>query len=312
MKVPLPECKLDKAGHSAPVNSVTDINELTITDSLGASRYRYEYPGGQILDALLVNRGAKMLVCTFHGAIHRKKWELPRFEWLSTLRNLGYDLNAMFFSDPTLWMDESIQLGWFAGWPGSNVQRDIAGWITAAANALGCETVMLLGSSGGGFAALQVSALIPGSLCLPFNPTTHIHKYWVNGDPNLHGTERKFIEVAYPHAAPNGIWHIDWEHDWTLAEDDSLSVLRRYSHPLANYVMFASNPNEWHFDQHYLPYLAAVATGDNLQRTRVWEYDGRRLHAPPRPDEFLGGFEAAISWDIPKMNSKWTVAENCD
>lgn len=295
----IPFAELDIAGKNAPVHALTPQTPV-LSDAEGASRYRFQYESGPFLDALFLKKSVDTLVVTFHGALHRSKYELPRFEWLSTLK--GRNFSSLYFCDPTLWLDDTIQLGWFAGWPGVDIQRDIANIIIAAAHAASATRVILLGSSGGGFAALQVSALVPGSLCLPFNPTTHIHKYWVNGDPTLHGTERKLIEVAYPQAAPEGIRRIDWDHDWTVAEGDHLSVLRRYSKPVGNYVLFASNPNEWHYDQHYLPFLAAAATGDNLQRVRVWEYEGRELHAPPRPDEFNGGLAAALDWDTPPFS----------
>lgn len=293
----IPIDHLGTGGHNVPVNRVDDVEAPKFNTAGGAARYRYTYPQNRHLDSLLLNKGASTLVVALHGALHRTKYELPRFEWLTTL--LGYDVNSMYFTDPTLWMDEKIQLAWYAGWPGTDVQQHIANWIIRAAEETGSNRIVILGSSGGGFAALQISALVSGSICLPFNPSTHIHQYWVNGDPKLHGTERKFIEVVHPDAAPNGIWQIDWDYDWTVTRGSHLSVLRRYSEPVPNYVFFASNPNEWHFEQHYLPFLAAAARGDNLGRIKVWEYEGRDTHTPPRPNEFRGALDAALEWRLP-------------
>lgn len=287
---------LESGGHAAPLHLIDDIDAPRFHTKIGAARYRHRYPNGCDLDALLVNKGAPTLVVALHGALHRGKYRLPRFEWLTSL--LNYDVNSLYFGDPTLGLDEKIQLTWYTGWRGADVQAHIANWIIKVARQLYAEKVIILGSSGGGFAALQISALVPDSVCLPFNPSTHIHQYWVNGDPNLHGTERKFIEVVYPDAAPQGIWNIDWDVDWTVSRGDHLSVLRRYSQPVPNYVFCASNPNEWHFEQHYLPFLAAAARGDNLRRIKVWEYDGRKTHHPPRPEEFQSALNAALDWSF--------------
>lgn len=285
---------LDEFGYDAPVTELESPHQFEPIGDLGASRYRHTFPVNRHLDALLINKGENTLVVSFHGALNRSKYNLPRFERLKPLRRRN--VNSLYFSDPTLWMDDKLQLGWYTGWKGEDIQQQIAQWIIRAAMATNSKKIIVTGSSGGGFAALQVSALIPNSVCLPFNPSTTIHGYLINGEPGKHGTEREYVRVVYPEEAPNGIWHIDFDIDWTVGKGDQLSVLKRYSKQTKNWVLFAQTPTDWHYDQHYLPFLAAAAKGDNLARIRVLEYGNRVGHFPPSPQEFSDGLDAALEW----------------
>lgn len=290
----IPLQNLDDFGYNAPITEVHPIHPFKPTSEPGAARYRQTFQRERHLDALLVNKKMDTLVVSFHGALNRSRYQLPRFERLSSLRRR--DFNSLYFGDPTLWMDKKIQLGWYTGWDDVDIQGVIADWITSAAKATGSQRIILTGSSGGGFATLQVSALIPNSVCLPFNPSTSIRGYLVNGELGKHGTEREYIRVVYPEAAPQGIWKIDYDIDWTEGKGDHLSALKRYSNPVKNWTLFAQTPTDWHYDQHYLPFLAAAAKGDNLSRIKVFEYGHRVGHFPPTPNEFNAGLDRALEW----------------
>lgn len=292
--ISMPIEQLEAGGANAPLNIALGSREPDIENVVGASRHRFTYPGERHLDSLLINKASDTLVVSLHGAIPRKKYNLPRFEWMNTL--LSYDVNSLYFADPSLWISDGLQLAWFTGWNDADVQSDIAEWIAQISKVVQAKRVIILGSSGGGFAALQISALVPGSFCLTFNPSTYIHDYFIAGDPTQRGAEKNFMSTVFPEALPPNAGDIDWKNDWTIKYGDRLSVLRRYSKPLDNYVFYASNPNEWHFEQHYLPFLAAAARGDNLKRFRLWEYDGPDRHMPPRRVEFKEALDQVLKW----------------
>lgn len=284
---------LEEGGANAPRYAVADSGLLDMTQDKGAAQYRIDC-GGKPLDALLVREESDTLIVSFHGALNRSRFTLPRYERLKTISRYG--TNALYVSDPTLWLDETLQLGWYTGWDEVDVQREIASIAVHAAKACGASKIIFSGSSGGGFAALQVSALVPESVAVVFNPSVYIHGYLVNGEQGQHGTERKYLEVVRPEAIDGSLKDYDFDEDWTIGVGDSVSVLERYSKRLENYVLFCQTPTDWHYGQHYLPFLGACAKGENLGNVRVFEYGDRVGHFPPHPHEFDAALREAMAW----------------
>ena len=289
---PLPVEEVGEGGLDVPPRPVHDVAGLEPAKGLGATSYRHEFSNGLPLDALLVNAGSNVLVVSFHGALNRAAYSLPRYERLSTLLRTRY--SSMYLGDPALHLTTDLQLSWYAGWKGCDLYPILASWTTRAAQAIGASTIVYSGSSGGGFAALQTSALVPGSVALVFNPQTAIASYLSEGTSR--GAQRIFVDSVMPELAPDGFAALPHDEDWSLPLGDRLSALRRYARPVENSVYYAQNPNDFHHDHHYVPFLTAAAKGDNLGRVKVHEYDGRDGHAPPVPEVFTEALEGAVSW----------------
>lgn len=289
----IPLEKLFFNGHNAPISDFERVEDFKPFRELGASRYRHFYRPGRPLDALLVNKGSDTLFVHLHGATERTSTVLPRFERLATIANK--EVTSLYFSDPTLHVDENIQLTWYTGWEDVDVQRDIAMWIQKAAAELECKYIVVAGSSGGGFASLQISALIPGSWALPMNPQTSIHKYYVGGDSSVRGVQRAYIKHAHPEIATGPVEKMDLEPDWTLLLGDETSVVRRYSEPINNNVVFVQNTNDWHFEQHWLPFKEACAAAGNLENVELITYSGPKAHVAPDKEAFEMSFKAVMS-----------------
>lgn len=280
-----PETGLDI--HTTPVPT---LDGFTPDPTPGASRYRHTLPGGEHFDALLVNRESDILVVTLHGATDRAKTVLPRFERLRTMGQ--WPVSTMYFADPALWRNDVIQLAWYTGWDGFDGHQAVADWAVTAARAVGATRILFTGSSGGGFAALQVSALVDGSTALAFNPQTSIHGYLA--DNQYWGPQKYYLKTVWPELAPDGIDAVDYSQDWTRPLGDRVSALRRYARPTGNHVHFVINRNEFHYDKHYLPFLGAAALGGNLDRATAHEYAGGTRHNPPLPDVFNHAMQETI------------------
>lgn len=288
----IPAQDLAPNGLNAPLHQVADADSFAPVGELGVARYRHTFTGDRHLDALLVNKGTEVLIVTFHGALDRKRYTLPRFERLATTGEFGQSM--MFFSDPTLWTDPTFQLAWYTGWKDQEVQPLIADWAVRAAHAVGASRIIFTGSSGGGFAALQVSALVPGSVCLAFNPSTSIHGYLSDGTST--GTQRTYVKVLYPELAGGNVWAMDFTDDWAAGLGDRMSVRKRYATPRENYVIYADNPNDWHHDID-LPALKEVMTATgSAERLRVHSYEGPKSHVPPNPRQFKEAMAKALAW----------------
>lgn len=293
---PIPLEELEPGGVNAPRIEVENVEDFWPNSLPGASQYRYEYGNGAKLDALLINKNSNILVVTFHGALNRETVELPRYERLKT--KLDFPVNSMYFSDPSLWLDDTLQLSWFTGWKGQDVIGQCAHWITRTAQKLSVTRIIVSGSSGGGFAALQVAARIPGSIALPFNPQTEIADYYVENNPAYYGPVRRYVQVVHPEVATENLSNISPGSRWGEALGAEISAVKTYSKGLENYVMYCHSPNDWLYELHYVPFLLAAARGDNLQRMRVYEYTDKPGHYPPQLDEFRRALQAALDWKI--------------
>lgn len=118
------------------------------------------------------------LVVGFHGATPKSRNFYPRFERVRSFRKLTNSF--INFADPTLQMDPKSEmlLSWYLGGPGWDPIYDIAKIVRKVKGKTGAKHFAFIGGSGGGHAALRISALFPGSLAFVQEPQTDIGKYW--------------------------------------------------------------------------------------------------------------------------------------
>ncbi|ASN39660.1 hypothetical protein CGQ24_11945 [Arthrobacter sp. 7749] len=277
---------------NAPLTLVSSPTNFQPSSEIGSSRYRYTHDDRH-LDALLVNKGSDTLVVSFHGAVSRTTTALPRFERLRTINAL--DVSSMYFGDPGLWADPNLELSWFTGWEGFNVPYIIAEWIVEAAKKIGASKVVLSGSSGGGFAALQISALIPNSLVVAFNSQTAIREYRING--TSYGAQKKYLSTLWPSLSTQSIDDKDFaSNDWTKDLDDRFSVIDRYSRETLNRVILVQNDEEFHNEDHHIPLLNVLKQHKDKKSFRSVVYSGGAMHNPPTLDVFLFALASGLEW----------------
>ena len=179
---------LEAGGLNAPRIKV-DLIDPVFQIGTGAAIYESELPRDTKLECLAVLGEPGPLVVSFHGALLRKKYQLPRFERLNSLTHLG--VNALFFSDPALYLSRRLELAWYTGWAGLELHEIIAEWINKVRQGIGAPTTLLTGSSGGGFAALQTAPFVPDSIAVVFQHPEHdekkqIGRIWVWKKDPLH------------------------------------------------------------------------------------------------------------------------------
>lgn len=273
--------ELAQGGGNAPVHPFDELDFLGSARDDRAFRLREELEPGRPLDALVVNRGTDELVFSFHGALNREKTVLPRFERLNMI--LGHEVSGVFFGDPTLHVSPDIQLAWFTGWDGVDVHRHIARRSLEIASAVGASRLIFTGSSGGGFAALQVSALVPGSVAVAFNAQTDIANYRVNG--TSWGVQREYVRSVWP-----AVWDrldpatVVENGAWAESVDDRVSAVERYSKSRRNRVYLVQNEEEFHYQDHFQPFLESALRGGNDVIPSI-NREGK-LHNPPRAETF--------------------------
>lgn len=119
--------------------------------------------------------GEDTLVVSFHGAIDRARYEIPRFERVSSFAKLN--AHRMFVADPTLTVNQNVRIGWYLGGPDDDVTERYGELIRLVAASLGVRRVILTGASAGGFAALALTPRIPHSLAVVFSPQTNVGRF---------------------------------------------------------------------------------------------------------------------------------------
>ena len=239
-----------------------------------------------------MTKPSETLVVSFHGAIDRKKYELPRFERFKSLNK--FSVSALYLGDPSLWAGPDLELAWHSGWEGMDMYPIYADLIETAAAKIGARNIVLNGGSGGGFAALQVSALIPDSVAVVYNPQTSIHSYMHPRWPLM--PQKRYIRDVWPHLLDVDASKFDFTKDWTLPLGDRLSAVRRYATPRENRVLYMLNMQDvHHVEDHYKPFAEAMAAHTH-NKLRTLEYDGGDGHNPTSFAQFKEGLVAAGEW----------------
>lgn len=279
--IPLDE--LSATGHNAPITELGELRgERELTMPLGAGRIRFGH--GTKTDVLVVNKGARDLVVALHGATNRPKTTLPRFEWLRSLSAL--DANLMFVSDSTLEAHDNMWLGWYTGREGDQpLHRSVADASEMVRRATGSTGVIFAGSSGGGFAALQCASYLPGSAAFASDAQTDISAYLAEG--HSLAAQRTYLRFVWP-----GIWGAYGEaslqdRSWALFADDRVSALRRYAQPRDTKLFLLQNVDEFHYTDHYQPFVQALHAGGNAEILTTWERSAGPVHAVPPPRVFV-------------------------
>lgn len=133
--------------------------------------------GPLVLPALVAPAQGRVLTVMLSGAVDRARMNLPVFSRMRIQRGLkaGPILN---FADPTLDLGTGLGLGWYLGTERVDLAPLMAQVAQRVAEALGAERIVVVGPSGGGFAAMQVAAFIPGAHTVAMNPQVDVSRYY--------------------------------------------------------------------------------------------------------------------------------------
>lgn len=232
----------------------------------------------------LTRRDSDALVVTFPGAVNRRAFELPYFEWGRSmeLRSESY----LRLSDPTLRLDDRLTLGWFIGPENSNMHEEAAEFILETAATLGASKIVTVGSSGGGFAALAVSAYMPGSVGVAFSPSTTIDRVTPAHTANL-------LRAAFPNVGTYDALHSKWP--------ERVSLESLYAEERLNTFYLVQNAGDTsRMTRSFIPFahsLGIDASGGSTADGRwnlVVEPHGDG-HIPPPKDRFHHWLDVAVA-----------------
>ncbi|WP_306752266.1 D-glucuronyl C5-epimerase family protein [Paracoccus actinidiae] len=278
--------------HSVPI-----IRALSITSSYPIYKsYSYRLRvGSEVsrenlpIDALLVpgEAGSKKLIVAFHGAINRREIEIPRYEWLGQLA--GRDEHKLFISDTTLELSHDLNLAWYLGTPHCNLISKIAKFINHVRHVNEINEIVLMGSSGGGFAAMAIGAGLNGSCSIAFSPQSNIWDF-------TEAHSKKFKESVF------------LNDDWDACQkemDNRTDLIKYYSEGrhLNHYIYYQNTGDVDHVKKHWKRF--SESQGVRLQNGRsfnqqglfISDFDADGHSRPPikRMDELIN-----LSFDMAK------------
>ncbi|MHA7156267.1 DUF6270 domain-containing protein [Arthrobacter sp. TMN-50] len=222
----------------------------------------------------------------FNGAVTSRQSSNPPF--FSGMRIAAK--NGMPFvtiSDPSLNLDRSLGLAWYAGNRHTLTQDVIEKILLRLHHMTGLE-ILLVGGSGGGFAALHFAHKM-GSKASAFvwNPQTNILEY-----------NEKFVK-NYLKIAMSVSQDVDFEAlNWKTAalshfgcNGIELNVCDRPANTRPRRLVYLQNSDDWHVQTHMMPYLESSEFSFD-QPGRYGQTDFRQIlvaqfgsgHSPPEPE----------------------------
>ncbi|GHA01210.1 hypothetical protein DC083_03430 [Ignatzschineria ureiclastica] len=219
-----------------------DINELNSSNLVeGRNDIR---TSNYIFNTFYKKGTSSKLTVLLNGAVgDRKKVILPvfqRYSWASEIEDHVLNIN-----DPTLELDKNLRLGWYLGSKKFPLLPEIREVILQVAKSLNISIgdIVIYGSSGGGFAALNIAAYMGNNIkSVAINPQIQIKDYIATSTVNL------FYEVS-------GFEYSDYH-------TSIIDVIRSKENDFKG-LIYQNEKDVHHYTKHFTPLLEALNIGTN-------------------------------------------------
>lgn len=240
---------LDAAGlehsfYKVPIVTSRGRSEPIASDRAHLRTFDY---GSLVVPVYVRPRSGRTLLVSFYGALDRTKIRLPYFSMLRSFQALPIPL--MVLSDPLLDLDGGMRLSWYLGVEEIDIHREVAKIIEDHAQQQGFERVILFGSSGGGFTALQVGSHLPGCQVITANPQVRLSHY------SPRATVRAALNAFGVEEVPEG-------------QASRMDALQRYREiGFDRDVLYVQNTgDQTHMTNHFEPFVAEFKASRNAHR----------------------------------------------
>lgn len=241
------------------------------------ARHQFKIPGLGTLDWYVGLRKSDTLRVVLHGAVNREKDRLPRFDRVRT--SLASEDAFLAFADPILPLSETVGIGWYLGNRKTDPTKHILNVINKVKSQVGAKKILFIGGSAGGFAAMRLSAALPGSGVFAFSPQTRVSKY--------HGRlVRQLLDGPFD---PPKISMSSFQNAFPDRED--LSVIYSQNETDNRIYHFQNSNDPFHVREHFEPFRSFMTQLETAGIRKSGSYksvivDSVKGHGPPRPHEF--------------------------
>lgn len=196
---------------------------------------------GHRYDFILSPKKSDKLFVVFSGYVDRKKLSPPVFQrWKWAERFPG---NVLYVSDPSLYLNETLSLGWYIGTEKVDHLKNISAIVMEIANHLGVKNSGIIGygSSGGGYASMRLADFIPEMTSIAINPQTEIKKY-------SKVTVNSFLRACFDKKYDDFDFSLHSSRFNLMYDANSLKEKR--------VILVQNTVDTNHYTNHYLPYCA--------------------------------------------------------
>lgn len=242
-------------------------------------------------DVFLDRKGRRRLIVLLPGATSRAKGHID-FQRHAWSRDFP-EHDVLSVSDPSVRADNDLKLGWFQ-------HEEKRYGLPALASLIRCvsergnyspEEIVLFGSSGGGFAALQLSRFLPDATAIAINPQINLANYF-------RSFYDKMITSCYPGRSAASV-----------ASDypDRISVDIELDRRRAPVYIFQNVHDHLHLNKHLRPFVGTFDEGEvasfqgaldaaaATRKLNVIYYDDEASgHSPPSKEQTLAMIEPIV------------------
>lgn len=151
-----------------PLISQTDLNQIQLSSTSLSPLYLES--GAHSFHCLFSRGKTDRLFVMLTAAISRRAGIVSHFNRINSRH--FFDGHCLYIADPTLAIFQELDLGWYLGHQDQYVTKDMAMLVSTVGGLLGLDSdrIISYGSSGGGFAAMALANLLPGSCAVAINP----------------------------------------------------------------------------------------------------------------------------------------------
>lgn len=218
---------------------------------------------------------------SLQGAVTPGKVRYPNFPRVTSMRKRSAAFMAI--PDPTLQLSDEAAFGlaWYTGNEVWDPLDDIEVIVRKGMELSGATSVMFLGGSGGGHAALRVARRFPGSLAFAMDPQIRIADY------SLRHQER-LVEECWPGRAPKEVFS-------EYPERFDLRSLYR-DERIVNCIYYRQSTLDHHYEDHALPFFNDVQETSAYKEGKykfAFEQGEKPGHGSITDGEFARHLEAA-------------------
>lgn len=240
----------------------------------GIHDLRLKFEGTRVDARLKIVPNAKTLIANFHGAYNGGSRKPPLFGGF--FREVP-DAHQISLADPSILARPGSRIAWYAGHEGFDTQAVLFEVLRGVILARSTPRVVLVGASGGGFAALYFGHCLPRSITVAINPQTDILAY----SPRL---VEEYRRICWPSLTDNR----------QLKDVTRTSLADLYREGFSNSVIYVQSMGDRvHSHRHMMPFAgAAAATRAGRNVVLHSDFAGQMGHVFS-PDMFIDWVRAA-------------------